>query len=86
MHLAQIRDQGYAIDDREHRPHRRAAAAPIFATGAAVASLVASMSADQQQPPHLRVLVDDITDAAATLTQALNAIGDDGSTHPAATA
>jgi DNA-binding IclR family transcriptional regulator len=78
--LAQIRDQGYAIDDREHQPHTRAVAAAILANGPAVAALVASTSSQQQ--PHLRTLLDATTTAAATLTHVLNATESDGSLNP----
>jgi DNA-binding IclR family transcriptional regulator len=72
-HLSQIRDQGYALDDREQEQHGRAIAAPILANDIAVASLVASVSAHPQPLPRLAFLIDAVTRTASSLTRMLDA-------------
>ena len=42
-HLAEVRDQGYAIDNAEHEPEGRCVAAPLFDLhGAAIAAISVS--------------------------------------------
>lgn len=75
-HLAQIRVQGYAIDNEEHEPGVRCLAAPVFDyLGAAIASIGIS-------GPTVRITQERIPSLAAHVIRAAHALSVDLGYHP----
>ena len=70
--LKRVREQGYAIDDREHHADMRCIAVPVRdQDGRAVAALSASDDADRMTPQRQAEIRDALLDAAAALRQKL---------------
>jgi IclR family acetate operon transcriptional repressor len=70
--LKLVREQGYAIDDREHHADMRCIAVPVRdQDGRAVAALSASDDADRMTPQRQAEIRDALFDAAAALRRKL---------------
>ncbi len=69
--LAQVRDIGYAVDDREYHPGVRCVAAPVFGIGGVIASLGISAPADRLDAERLRVIAPIVVDTAARVSREL---------------
>jgi DNA-binding IclR family transcriptional regulator len=72
VELAAVRERGYALDDREHAPDLRCAAAVVFdAAGAAVAAIGVSAPAGRLSPRRLPELGEVVAERAAALSRTL---------------
>jgi DNA-binding IclR family transcriptional regulator len=69
--LAVVRQNGYAVDDREYHPGVRCVAAPVFSIGGLVASLGISAPADRLDSERLRVLAPLVVDSALRVSREL---------------
>ena len=66
--LAAIRDAGFAVEDREHRPSSRAVAAPVHALHERA---VAAVAVDTQEPVDVVLASEDVIAAARDIGAAL---------------
>jgi IclR family acetate operon transcriptional repressor len=69
--LAVVRQNGYAIDDREYHPGVRCVAAPVFGMGGLVASLGVSAPADRLDGERLKVIAPLVVDTARRVSREL---------------
>jgi DNA-binding IclR family transcriptional regulator len=69
--LAQVRQVGYAVDDREYHPGVRCVAAPVFGMGGLVASLGVSAPADRLDSERLKVIAPLVVDTARRVSREL---------------
>ena len=69
--LDQVRETGYAVDDREYHPGVRCVAAPVFGIGGVVASLGISAPADRLDNERLRTIAPLVVDTAGRVSREL---------------
>ena len=69
--LAQVRVNGYAMDDREYHPGVRCIAAPVFGIGGVIASIGISAPADRLDNERLRVVAPLLVDTAGRISREL---------------
>jgi IclR family transcriptional regulator, KDG regulon repressor len=70
-HLATVRLNGYAVDDREYHPGVRCVAAPVFGMGGLIGTLGLSAPADRLNGDRLKVLAPLVVDTAARVSREL---------------
>jgi DNA-binding IclR family transcriptional regulator len=75
-HLAEIREQGYAVDKEEHRLGLLGIGAPVFDhTGNVIASICVATSANQADENQLTHVLSKVVDAAQRLSIEMGYIG-----------